>query len=482
MFKLFSNTAKLRKAIVHTPGIEIERLIPWYIEHPLTFDVEYTRHLPTLQKEHLSLVRVLQDEIGAKNVYQVSELLRELFESEGEKRREILLDILGESVLSIYVTSLHDIDGQRIENRSSVDLAQDMIVGYPREWRMTSAGGVMPPCILPKDGLRHVRDPLAILPTGIVLGAFQRLRRKGDPALIRAIFKYHPTLRSDIMFDFDDELQRLELTQGFASPLCASLEGGNVQVFSDDSIAIGISYAWSNANYDAQRYSFEKVVEELFERDPSHQLQRIYIVYIPNFQHFWHLDSVFNMIGPKSAIAMPYIFGYPSPLKDSIFPIVNRIAHDLVLSGDYPVYPYNLPSKLDLEYSGMAEVYLREDFDRKNRAIPSDIKTRNFFDQLEKDGLLDVNQVVWAGGNPSEFTCPFEHVRVALREQASQACNVFVVRPFCVIAVAQNPYTLQMLQDFVEQHNGHVEIVPGVEQVKSEGGPHCLIADLERDR
>lgn len=479
--RLSSYIHPLRKVLVHTPGFEIERLIPWYMEHPLTFDVEYTRHLPTLRQEHISLIRVLEDEIGPENVYQVSSLLTDVFQAEGEERRKILVEILGQEILDDYQTLLLKIDGQDIFSRSASDLTQDMIVGYPREWRAEeSSGDILPPVVLPKDGLRHVRDAVAVLPTGVVLGAMQRLRRRSDPALMRAIFQYHPMFAGTIMYDFDHELSRLESTGHLSTPLSCSLEGGNIQVLSEDTVALGVSYAWSNANFDAQRYSFQMVVEELFRRDPQKRLQRVYVVNIPNFQHFWHLDSVFSMLGPKSALAMPYIFNHPLPLEQSLFPLVRRIAYDLALSSNYPSYPYNLPSKTDLSFSGMTEVYLRSNFERSGRAMPSSKPARGFLDQLSDDSLLDLARVVWVGGDHSNFSTHFEHIRTAFREQSSQACNIFVVRPFWVIAYEHNPFTLDALQQFLTRFQGCVKIISGLEESRSEGGPHCSTVDLER--
>jgi len=433
-----------------------------------------------MRKEHEHLVSVLQTEIGAENVYQVRGLLTQVFDCDERERREILAEMFDASTLEAYESLLQKYDHQNIGVRSPADLAQDVIGGYPREWKEDPSGEIVVPIILPKDGLRHVRDSVSVLPSGILINAIRRLRRSGDSALMRAIFTHHPEFSTDIYLDYDREIQLVKESRQLASPTQYSLEGGNLQVLSRDSVALGVSYSWSNSNYDAQRYGYEKAIELIFEKDWRKRIHRIYVVHIPNFQHFWHLDSVFNMIGPKSAIAMPYIFGYPMSIRDSILPLVSKIAADLTLSKDYPCYPFHIPTKSDLECSGMTEVYYREDFDRRGKVVPSGKSARSFLDQLHEDGLLDLDKVIWVGGDPSTFSSLFEHVRVALREQASQACNVFVVRPFWVLAFDQNPHTSRALRDFLERHNGHLEVVPGRELVKSEGGPHCLVVDLQR--
>lgn len=481
MYELFSNTTDLKRALVHTPGLEIERLIPWGIEHPFSFDVEYTRLTSVMVEEHKRLVETLKKEIGANNVFELGDLLTDIFELyDSQKRKEILNYALGESVFSMYEDHLkrNNLD---INFRAPQDISMDLIVGYPRIWESNSKGEIEIPIIQPKDGLRHTRDSTFALPSGLAIGAINRLRRKGDAGLIRTIFKYHPQLSTDNCIDFETEVKILSSNYNWMSTASLGIEGGNFQVLSEDTIVMGVSYSWSGANYNAQRFAIEKTIELIFLKDPYKRIQRIYVVHIPTVQHFWHLDSVFNMIGPKSAIVMPYIFGYPLPIKQVIYPLVKKIATDLILTSDYPKeYPFYLPDVSSFDHAGLTETYTRTEFDEHQKAIPIRQQGKFFLDVLMDDGFLDYDRIVWAGGDPRDFPNPYEHARVALREQASQACNVFVIRPNWVLAFDHNPYTLTHLEKYLQERQGHLEKIRGAEQAKSEGGPHCLIADLDR--
>ena len=59
--------------------------------------------------------------------------------------------------------------------------------------------------------------------------------------------------------------------------------------------------------------AFNLLVKKLLEADTEKKLKRIYFVNVPDLRGFIHLDTVFNQFAPQSAIAMPYVFGYPKP-------------------------------------------------------------------------------------------------------------------------------------------------------------------------
>jgi hypothetical protein len=55
-----------------------------------------------------------------------------------------------------------------------------------------------------------------------------------------------------------------------------------------------------------------------------------------------------------------------------------------------------------------------------------------------------------------------------------------VLSPFCVVAYDHNSFTLTALQHHLTHHQGCVKLIAGLEEARSEGGPHCLTLDLER--
>ncbi|MEO0473130.1 MAG: arginine deiminase family protein, partial [Bacteroidota bacterium] len=307
--RITSEFTPLKKVLVHTPGPEHGQMIPWEGDHPMMG--LYPRMFEELQKNHQDLKQIIADEIGAENVYELRHMLEEIFEqADGRMRERILKDTL-------HRTADHYIDdlmahNKRLDSYPTRDLVSDLIEGYPR--RLILNNNRLPNIIVPpKRELMWVRDSSAATPAGVMITALASSRRNLEPALLRTLFKYHPMFDQDSIFldmvGFLREMQEDNTWSGLRDHFL--MEGGNVLVLSEDTLAVGVGrkeFLYSNRT---TRAAFELMVKKLFEADTEKKIQRIYLVNVPDLRGFIHLDTVFNMFGPKSAIVMPYIFGYP---------------------------------------------------------------------------------------------------------------------------------------------------------------------------
>jgi arginine deiminase len=299
---------------------------------------------------------------------------------------------------------------------------------------------------------------------------------------MRAVFKHHPLFGEDyIVLDLMEQQQKLRIDPTIALAWDYIIEGGNLLVLNEETIAIGVGRRTFQHSKRANRYAFELLVEALFNKDGAKKIQRVYLVNLPDLQGFIHLDTVFNMFGPRAAVVMPYIFGYPRGYDDVLKPLVKRLRQDMAIK---KVDLSKLPTVDDFERAGRVEIYTRDLYDKTGRATRVNAESKYFLDQLVEDGLLDLNNVAWVGGNPEDHPNPIEHLRVALREQANQAGNVFTVKPFCSVAYHRNPHTLRALEATMERlsPSAHLERLPSNELVKGSGGPHCLTMPLLRPR
>lgn len=478
-----SEYAPLRKVLVHTPGPEHEQVIPWEGDHPLMGS--NPRVFTELQRDHRDLKQFISAEIGADNVLELSDLLRDIFDqANGRQRFRILQDTL-HTQAEEYVDHLQA-RGISLERYESAQLVSDLIDGYPRKLILNNHR--LPKILIPpKRELMWMRDSSATTPCGVVITSMASPRRLAEPTLVRTLFKYHPMFAPDSIFlDMVDVLRQIQTDEG-SSGLHEHLllEGGNILVLSEDSIAIGVGrkeFLYSNRT---TRAAFELLVKKLFEADREQRLRRVYLVNVPDLRGFIHLDTVFNMIGPKSAIVMPYIFGHPDPgVEDSAKRVLQRFVGWLRKNmGVHQTDLSRIPTKAHFEHAGKVEVYDRDYIRQKGEVLRLPQKARYFLDQLLEDGLIDLDRIAWIGGPMESYPSPYEHLKVALFEQHNMAGNVFATAPYHLVAYHRNPLTAGALEAKMRSLSDDARLcLMSSNEIRTDnGGPHCLTMPLLRD-
>ncbi|MFK7969192.1 MAG: arginine deiminase family protein [Bacteroidia bacterium] len=479
-----SEYGKLKKVLVHTPGAEHRQLIPWDGDHPLMGNDP--RAFLQLQKNHGDLKQFLEEEAGKENVYELSDLLVDIFDQADERKRYTILREILENLADNYVDHLQA-RGRPLATYDSSKLVKDLIHGYPR--KLTLNNGLLPNLIIPpKRELMWMRDSAATTPAGVVINAMASNRRMHEPALVRTAFQHHPMFDEDSIFldlvdvnrKMRDDITRSGLNDRYL------LEGGNILVLSEDTLAIGVGKDHFLYNNRTNRKAFYLLVQKLLEADKSKKIKRVYMVNVPDLRSFIHLDTVFNQFAPQSAIAMPYVFGYPKPAlnmspKDVLQKFVRWLRQDM---GKLQTDLSRIPSEEHFEYAGKCEVYDRDYIEQKGEVVPLPQAAKYFFDQLIEDGLLDLNKVVWIGGSPDNFVNEFDHLKVALFEQANMAGNIFTTGPNRAVAYHRNPTTLEALRNKMaeaDSENSFLSEMTSNELRTDNGGPHCLTMPLERE-
>ncbi len=480
---IFSEYAPLSKVLIHTPGAEHEHVIPWEGDHPLMG--ANPRVFTELQRDHSDLKSFIGGEIGEENVLELRTLLEEIFEqADGRRRMRILQDTLHREA-ETYVDHLQA-RGIRLEDYQTRFLVSDLIEGYPR--KLTLNNHRLPNIIIPpKREMMWMRDSSATTPCGVIINSMASARRRPEPTLVRSVFKYHPMFdEGSIFLDMVDVVRQMEDDETHAGLQDYFLmEGGNMLVLSEDTLAIGVGrmdYLYSNRT---TRAAFNMLVEKIFSADYKGKLRRVYLVNVPDLRGFIHLDTVFNMVGPKSAIVMPYIFGYPDPAGE---PHARQVLQHFVAwlrknMGGYRTDLSRIPTWDHFEHAGKVEVYDRDYIKKTGKIQRLPQTTRYFLDQLVEDQLLDLNQVAWIGGSPDDYPSPYEHLKVALFEQHNMAGNVFATAPYRLVAYHRNPLTAAGLRKMMGQQsdNSLLHLMSSNEIRTDNGGPHCLTMPLLRD-
>ncbi|MEO1451966.1 MAG: arginine deiminase family protein, partial [Bacteroidota bacterium] len=358
--RITSEYAPLKKVMVHTPGLEHQQLIPWEGDHVMMGP--NPRVYFELQRDHAELKQFVSDEIGAENVLELTDLLKDIFEGADYKKRYKILQETLHHTADTYVDHLQA-RGIKLEDYQTEKLVRDLVEGYPR--RLVLNNGRLPEIIIPpKREMMWMRDSSATTPCGVVINSMASSRRLPEPTLVRSVFKFHPMFDPDSIFlDMVDFVRKLEDNENLSGlDYHYLMEGGNIIVLSEEVLAIGVGRYESLYSNRTTRAAFELLVDALFKADKTNKLRRIYLVNVPDLRGFIHLDTVFNMVGPKSAIVMPYIFGHPHPGGDgSAKKVLQHFVSWLRKNmGRQQADLSRIPAKAHFEYAGKVEVYDRD--------------------------------------------------------------------------------------------------------------------------
>lgn len=478
-----SEFTPLKQVIVHTPGQEHNQIIPWEGDHALMG--HYPRVFAELQRDHADLTQFIAQEIGDEGILQVRTLLEEIFANDDYRFRfNVIRDILHDQA-ETYIDHLQA-RGIKLQKYAASELVKDLIEGYPRKLVLNNHR--LPNVIIPpRRELMWVRDSAAVIPQGVIINSMASPRRRSEPALLRAVFKYHPHFDPDSIFldlvEYRRKIKDDNTWSGLQEHLY--LEGGNIMVLSEEVIAIGVGRFENLYANRTTRAAFNLLIKRIFDLDKKNTLRRIYLVNIPDLRGFIHLDTTFNMVGPKAAIVMPYVFGYPDPgLGDTPRDVLQNFVRWLRQNMEQNRTDLSrIPAKSMFDFAGRVEVYDRDDIKKKKRIERMEQAAPYFLDQLVRDGLIDLNNITWIGGPMENYISPYEHLKVALFEQHNMAGNIFTVSPFRTIAYHRNPLTSNAMWATMRKSSSdaHVQMMSSNEMRTDNGGPHCLTLPILRE-
>jgi arginine deiminase len=275
--KLQSEFGSLNTVITHRPGHEIERLTPYNTSELLFEDVPY---LEVMQKEHdvfTSLIR----QAGAE-VLRLHDLLVDVLLDE-----KILVDLFKHEFTD---HKLGHRAGEIIERYSTAECANILVAGLrvkelKRKYNCKELEdkGENEYLIQPSPNQYFMRDPAAIVQTGVINSSMKFPSRQRESNLVRIIFENHPK--------FKGAYYRIYPENGQAH----SIEGGDVIVLSDHALAIGNSER-------TDRKAIEEVARQVMKEG---NVQRVYEVDLPPKRNFMHLDTVFTMIDENLIVTYP---------------------------------------------------------------------------------------------------------------------------------------------------------------------------------
>jgi arginine deiminase len=276
---VYSEIGPLKKVLLHRPGGELLNLTPDSLERLLFDDIPF---LEKAQKEHDNFAKVLHD--NGVEVYYLERLVAQTLDLSPEIKEKFVRQFIKEAgitsykykkVVYEYLISYTDnldlvlktMEGIKLNELYSMkrDVEHSLIDFVQEEGKFLAD---------PMPNLYFTRDNFASIGRGISLNRMYSITRNRESIYAEYIFNYHP--------DFKDTPKYFNRTEPY------HIEGGDILVLNDHTLAIGISQR-------TQAESIETLAHNLF-KDINCRYNTILAFSIPNCRAFMHLDTVFTQI------------------------------------------------------------------------------------------------------------------------------------------------------------------------------------------
>ena len=275
-----SEIGPLRKVCLHRPGDELAHLLPSRLPDMLFDDIPY---LPEAQREHDAFADLLRAE-GVEVVY-LEDLVAEVFDQVPGTREEFLDQYLAEAGLRgrivpeavrSYLSSITD--NRRFVRttmagvtKSELDLPHDVSLPLDALVSVESETGIV---VEPMPNLYFTRDPFTVVGSCVSLNRMFSPVRNREAIYGKYLFKYHPAYRDTTLL--------------YRRDASFHIEGGDIHVLNERTLAIGISQRTQAAAIDV-------LAQNVFWYSDS-KVERILAFAIPPSRAFMHLDTVFSQI------------------------------------------------------------------------------------------------------------------------------------------------------------------------------------------
>ena len=296
-FHVASEIGRLRKVLVHRPGLSLQRLTPSNASELLFDDVLWVRKA---MEQHQAFVDVLEDR--GVEVFHLEELLAEAIEHSLEARIQILDAVVHE--LTVGAALADDLRAYLMEMTSRL-LARHLIGGLAKsevpELDMsrsltgriyTDHDFLLPP--LPNS--MFTRDSSCWIYGGVSLNPMYSKVRQLEVVNVGAVYRFHPMFMEasfDVWYPPTGEERDFDLDD-FGH---ASLEGGDVMPIGNATVLIGCSERTTPL-------MVEQLAKSLFA---SGAAERVIACQMTKDRAHMHLDTVFTFLDHDAVTVYPKV-------------------------------------------------------------------------------------------------------------------------------------------------------------------------------
>ncbi len=277
IIKVSSEVGQLKKVILHRPGHEVEVVTPANTEELLYNDII---NLKDAVEQHDELSGVLSK---VCTTYEVKNLLNDIL-----KKKSIKTELIDNLINLFYCP---EIKKQLLELPIDI-LSQKLLSGTHKKIdSLTKYLSKDEYALPPIPNLFFTRDSTMVVNNKIVIGSMANKVRIAESIIMKYIYAYHPEMTNE-GFLFDATSQE--------HPELFTIEGGDMHILREDTIAIGMSERTSP-------YAIDFIAKQL---NKYSKVKNIFVVTLPKHKAYIHLDMVFSMIDKdKCVIYPPLIIG-----------------------------------------------------------------------------------------------------------------------------------------------------------------------------
>lgn len=271
---VYNEIGKLKSVLLHSPGEEIENIVPGYLRRLLFDEIAY---LKQARKEHNEFAEILRKE-GVEILY-LTDLMAEVLKNP-KVRQEFLMEFMEEGRAT--TKGLQEALLELFSSCSPNELIRKCISGVRKEElkhiKARSLGDMVkkpyPFYLDPIPNLYFQRDPFASIGKGISLNVMSNVTRNRETLFAKYIFNYHPRFKG--------------VKRWYNRDKAHSIEGGDILVLSPKILAIGISDR-------TEPVAIEKLAKNIFNAEEE-SFEVILAFDIPKTRAYMHLDTVFTMV------------------------------------------------------------------------------------------------------------------------------------------------------------------------------------------
>lgn len=274
--RVTSEIGALRTVICHTPGAELQAVTPSNREQFLYDDII---DLDQARREHHRFRAILRQFC---DVLEVRDLLMDIID-EPEVRKFLMEHVMEIAPSQPLGGTVAEVEGRELI-RMFIE-GKELPQG-PISKLLHKVSYELPP--LPN--LFFTRDAAMVVNEGVIIGAMKYAVRWTEELLMKALFRYHPSLQNKGFIYDGAEEHRSDYT----------IEGGDVLILRPDLAMIGLSERSSPA-------AIEGLVHGL--RDTA-GVEHVLVVVLPSESPAIHLDMIMTMVDRTHCVVYPpYFFG-----------------------------------------------------------------------------------------------------------------------------------------------------------------------------
>jgi arginine deiminase len=283
-----SEVGRLRKVMVHRPGLEHRRLTPSNAAELLFDDVIW---VDRAEREHDAFVSLMRSR--GVEVFHAEQLLAEVLTMPAA-RRWIFERILDERMIGHI--GAHRA-AERIGDLSEADWADFLIGGITKADLEQELPGLLyqsadPASMLvpPLPNFIYQRDPSSWIYGGVTINPMSKPARKPETMIVEAIYRFHPMFGADggvriWIGGVDEDWGRV------------TIEGGDVAVIGNGAVMIGMGERTT-----PQAVSL--LAKRLFAGGAA---RLVLAVVLPQARSTMHLDTVMTMVDRDKVTAYPHV-------------------------------------------------------------------------------------------------------------------------------------------------------------------------------